>query len=164
MMAAVETKKSPLLMPPSVESSFSSSASGSVEGKMNFLILESPTHVSSLGSVPSDSSAKTSPGGSPAHRNRINRCSLIPKIQTPTQPSTLPPKISCPGSKNRDAKRLSLGKPISMKEIRSCSVGHPSLKDDSVSLFYIFQRKWFQCRLVSDQRRFTASEKKKWEK
>lgn len=102
-MAASKVKSS--LPPPSVESSFSSSGSSSVEG-----------------STPSDCSYKTSPGSSPAHSARNRPTSQIPKIQL-----SLPPKPT--GSKSANRHRHSLGKPITVKEIRSCSAGNAPVKD-----------------------------------
>ncbi|EFX77429.1 hypothetical protein DAPPUDRAFT_106018, partial [Daphnia pulex] len=101
------TKVKSLLPPPSVESSFSSSGSCSAEG-----------------SVPSDCSTKTSPGNSPAHLPRNRPKSMIPKIQLPPRPSSAQQRPA--NSKHR----LSLGKPVSLKEIRSSSVGNPPLKED----------------------------------
>uniref|UniRef100_A0A0N7ZVQ9 non-specific serine/threonine protein kinase n=1 Tax=Daphnia magna TaxID=35525 RepID=A0A0N7ZVQ9_9CRUS len=103
------TKVKSLLPPPSVESSFSSSGSCSAEG-----------------SVPSDCSAKTSPGTSPAHLPRNRPKSMIPKIQLPPRPSTAQLR---PANKHR----LSLGKPVSLKEIRSSSVGNAPVKEDQFS-------------------------------
>lgn len=80
-----------------------------------------------LGSVPSDCSAKTSPGTSPAHLPRNRPKSMIPKIQLPPRPSTAQLR---PANKHR----LSLGKPVSLKEIRSSSVGNAPVKEDQVNV------------------------------
>lgn len=78
-----------------------------------------------VGSMPSDCSSKTSPGTSPAHLPRNRPKSMIPKIQLPPRPSTAQQR---PSSKHR----LSLGKPVSIKEIRSSSVGNAPSKEDQV--------------------------------
>jgi hypothetical protein len=52
---------------------------------------------------------------------------MIPKIQLPPRPSSSAQQR--PASSKH---RLSLGKPVSLKEIRSSSVGNPPLKEDQV--------------------------------
>ena len=79
-----------------------------------------------LGSTPSDCSYKTSPGSSPAHSARNRPTSQIPKIQI-----SLPPKPT--GSRSANRHRHSMGKPISVKEIRSCSAGNAPVKDIQAS-------------------------------
>jgi hypothetical protein len=54
---------------------------------------------------------------------------MIPKIQLPPRPSS-----SAQQRPSSSKHRLSLGKPVSLKEIRSSSVGNAPLKEDQVLL------------------------------
>lgn len=130
-----------LLPPPSVETSFtSSSGSSSVEGECHKCLLSffvqhtTGSHhcfLSWSGSASSTTTSSSSPAPIHQHLPRSSQPrpkSMIPKIQLHLPPKSSPSCIS-PSNQQQHSKpvnrnRLSLGsKPISLREIRSSSVG-----------------------------------------